>query len=466
MHSRRELLGTVGALTAVTVTGQQGVERVRSSGPSPQSGDDDAAGPAETPVAFARNVEEIKGHLTSSVTLLERDRSEDAALHAGHATDYFGPVLTPLRDVNPQLATQLRGRLSGIEAKVRSLDVDEYETYVNEELFALLDQAVNAVVPKDTRDSPTFDVEVINALAGRIAEEYTAAVPSAGTIELTGEYWDARGFLTRIEQRYTNVESEIDGAGSDALEQLRQQIEDIAAATAVLGTTLSVRVQTAAAAPLPTAQIEDRSEAVTYVRNVEELAGHLTASATLLQAGDASAAKLHAGHATDYVLPLLPAVRRSNPDLADQLLDQLLTVDDRVSDGPESFRQYLETEVKPQLQQVPAVAVPEQFNEGATFSVSVVLELLDRIEAEYTAAVTEDEVIERYGEYWDARGFFTRIETRYDGVKSAFDSETQTNIESTLETLRTELETAAPPSDITETLAALTELLSGAAVDA
>jgi hypothetical protein len=412
-------------------------------------------------VAFTRNVEEIKGHLTSSVSLLEQERTEDAALHAGHASDYFGPVLTPLRDVDPQLSTQLRGRLSGLEAKVRSLDLEGYETYVNEEVFPLLDQAVTAVVPEDARESQTFDVEVINALAGRIADEYAAAVPSPGTIERTGEYWDARGFLTRIEKRYTSVESGIDGAGSDGLDQLRQQIEDVAAAGAVVGTTLSFRVRTAAAVPLPIAQIADRSEAVTYVRNVEELAGHLTASATLLQAGDGSAAKLHAGHATDYVLPLLPAVRRSNPELADQLLDQLLTVDDRVSDGPDSFRQYLETEVKPQLQQVPAAAVPEQFNEGASFSISVVLALADRIEEEYTAAVTEEEVIEKYGEYWDARGFLTRIEARYDVFKSAFDSETQADIESTLGALRTELETAAPPSDVAESLATLEELLSG-----
>jgi hypothetical protein len=66
-------------------------------------------------------------------------------------------------------------------------------------------------------------------------------------------------------------------------------------------------------------------------------------------------------------------------------------------------------------------------------------------------------------EYWDARGFFTRIEARVDVIKSAFDSETQENLESTLGTLRTELKTAAPPSDVAESLAALKELLSNAA---
>ena len=123
MQSRRELLGTAGSVVVAALAGQQGIEQTRAS--SMLSGDnEESGGPAETPVAFGRNVEEINGHISSSKTLLQRGRQEEAADHAGHATDYFGTVLTPLRDKNPQLATQLRGRLASLESKARSLGVD------------------------------------------------------------------------------------------------------------------------------------------------------------------------------------------------------------------------------------------------------------------------------------------------------------------------------------------------------
>jgi hypothetical protein len=483
MQHRRTFLGSAGAVAVAALAGCQGTDGTEATDDSTDgsaqgggasdggdgstgadAGDGGGSGDSmDAAVTYARNVEEVRGHLTSSVALLERGRRKDAALHAGHGSDYYGPVLTPLRDVEPDLATRLRGRISGLESRVRSLSAGEYASYVDEEVFPLLEEAMAAVVPADLRDTREFDVRVMNALAGRIAGEYTAAVPSAGTVELAGEYWDARGFLTRIEARYGDAGSGLDGAGGDALERLRGRMEDVAAAGEVRGTTLAFRVETAAAAPLSSARVEGREDAVSYVRNLEELRGHLVSSATLVEAGDDAAAGLHAGHGADYVTALLPAVRRAEPALADRLLDRLLALDDRVADGADAYTSYLDEQVLPLLDRIPGVAVPGEFTDSTAFSAAVVLALAGRLEDEYTAAVTDEEVIELYGEYWDARGFLTRIEARFEAMREALDAETREEVAEELEILRTELETAATPDDVAGSVAALERMLAAAA---
>jgi hypothetical protein len=460
MFDRRTVLGGIGALATTAVAGFGGVS---AAGQSDESTESDIEG-MDAAVTFVRNVEEVRGHLTSSVSLLENERPEDAALHAGHGSDYFGPVLPEVRDVDPELATELRGHIAGLEGQVRSSDADEYEAYVTDEVFPLLDSAVEAVVPSDIRDQQAFDVRVMNALAGRIADEYTAAVPSAGTIDLPGEYWDGRGFLTRIEARYEGLDDF--SAGSDALDSLRTEIEDVEAASTVRGTTLAFRVATAAAVPLPSARVEDRETAVTYLRNFEELRGHLAASVALIEAGHESAAGLHAGHGGDYITALLPAVMAADTEAGESLLDLLLGVDDRIEEGADAYTAHINDEVLPAVADIPAIAVPSEYTDDASVTAAVAVALAGRVEDEYTAAVTDEEVIELYGEYWDARGFLTRIETLVGDIESELDEETEAELTEQLETLRTELETAAPPAAVADTIEEITELLSETAEDA
>ncbi|MFB6157349.1 MAG: hypothetical protein ABEJ34_05865 [Haloferacaceae archaeon] len=467
MPGRRDLLGSVGIVAAAALAGRAGT--VTGSVAGDAAGSDAAAshesgvgGTVESTgaaVEYVRNVEEVRGHLASSAALLGRGRREDAALHAGHPTDYFAAVLPRLRNFDPGLATRLRARLKAPARRVESMAPDAYATYLDERVRPLLDRAVEAVVPAGIRRSDAFDVRVMNALAGRIADEYAAAVPEAGTIDLVGEYWDGRGFLVRIEDRYAGVESALGGAGSDALARLRTQVEDVAAADDVIGTTLSFRVATAAAGDPPSARVEGRDDAVAYVRNLEEVRGHLASSVNLAAAGDVSAAGLHAGHGSDYVTTLLPAVRRSDPRLADRLLTRLLGVDERAAE--DGYAAYVDERVMPLLDRVPAAAVPDEFVGETSFDAAVILALAGRIEDEYAAAVTEDEVIELYGEYWDARGFLSRVEERLGRIESDLDGETAAAVSDELDVLREELETAPPPSDVAGSVAALSETAEG-----
>jgi len=217
MPRRRDVIGLLGATAGAAAVGLGAAV----SGTSGDDGDDHdhggGSGGGDSAVAYVRNVEEVRGHLTSSVELLDRGREDDAALHASHGPDYFAPVLTPVRDEEPALATRLRGLLRSASERISTSDAEEYEQFVTEDVFPLLDDAVAAVVAEETRDSVAFDVRVMDALAGRIAEEYAAAVPEAGTVELAGEYWDGRGFLTRIEHRHEAVGDDLDDATAGAL---------------------------------------------------------------------------------------------------------------------------------------------------------------------------------------------------------------------------------------------------------
>jgi len=464
-QSRRSLLvGGAGLLAAgLTVSGvaaesNDGTASVEAGSSVVPNGE--APDPGEGDVEYVRNAEEVKGHLRSSADLLARGRSEDASLHAGHATDYFAALLTPLRDEDHELATRLRGELREPSERVGSMEAEAYRAYVTEEIFPTLDRAVEAVVPADARSTTAFDVRVSNALAGRLAEEYAAAVDANGTIGLEGEYWDGRGFLARIEARHGAVASALGGAGTDPLGTLRSRYEAVEPPSSVRAATLRFRVATTAAADLEAAHVEGRDGALAYVRNAEEVKGHLTASANLLAAGDESAASLHAGHGGDYITALVPAVQRADAELADRLLSRLLAAERRLADGSDSFEQYVDRQAMPTVDEAVAAVVPEEYRTSTSFSAAVILALAGRIEDEYTAAVTDDEVIELYGEYWDARGFLTRVESRFEAIRGDLDDGVREAVAEELGILRTELETAATPDDVAGSVDALEEFLS------
>lgn len=407
-------------------------------------------------VDYVRNVEEVRGHLRSSATLLERGRQSGATLHAGHGADYFAAVLPPLRDQNPELATRLRARLNEVPGRVASEDAGAFESFLAEEVSPLLDRAVGTVVSDDLQGSAELDARVRSALAGRIAEEYDAAVTADGDIELAGEYWDGRGFLTRIEQRS-------DG-DDETLARLRSEMEAVEPPATVTGTTLELRIETAAT--LPSATVESREEALTYVRSAEEIRGHLLSSVELAAVGSADAG-LHAAHGSDYLLTVLPPVQRADPDLATRLFDRIRALDDEVrSSDAAAYERYVTEDVLPLVDEAVATAVPGGVTERTSFDAAVVLALADRVAEEYAAAVPEGEAIELYGEYWDARGFLSRMEARFAEMEAALDSETAVRVEEELDVLRTELETARPAWDVENSVAALHDALDDVAVAA
>jgi len=468
MARRRALLRSVGVGAALVLAGCSGTDtdtepsagdgsgeendRDDTAETEPSSGGDAAEASGEVEyVTYVRNAEEVRGHLASSVELLRRDRVEDARLHAGHATDYLGALMPPVRDEDPELATRLRARLRGLDRRVAAMTADGYAGYVDREVLPLVDRAVETVVPSDLGGTTAFEVRVSEALVGRIVEEYDAAVSPDGTIEKAGEYWDARGFLGRVESRHGRVAADLDGAGTEALGRLRSAMDAVEPPSGVRGAGLRFRVETVAAAGLDTAAVDSRAEVVTYRRNTEELRGHLHSAVTLASVEDPDGA-LHAGHGTDYVMTVLPPVQRADPDLAGRVLDLLVAV----GDGGSADR--IEDDLLPALAGVEDVAVPSEYDTTGV-DAAVVLALADRLVEEYDAAVTADERIELYGEYWDARGFLVRIERLFEAMRSALDDETVDRVAEELDILRTEVETTATPADVAGSVEALERAL-------
>jgi len=460
MPERRAFLGAVGGIAGASLVG---FGAARRTGMSTDADDHGSAESTETAVAYVRNVEEVRGHLVSATTLLERGRREDAALHAGHGADYFAAVLPPVRDEEPELATRLRARLNEVPERVALDDASAFDAFVTEEVYPLLDDAVGLVVDSETRDSTAFDVRVMNALADRIADEYDAAVTADGTVQEEGEYWDGRGFLVRTEERYDEVDSAVADAGSDSLGRLRSEMEALDPPSAVAGKTRRFRVRTAAAADLPSATVEGREDALAYVRRAEEVRGHLRSSVALADAGSRDAG-LHAGHGADYLLTLLPPVRRADPALSERLFDRMEAVDDRVASATAAeYERYVTEDVLPLIDEALSVAVPAEYADSTPFDAAVLLALADRVVDEYDAAVTDDEVIELYGEYWDARGFLARTEARFEAMASDLDGETRSGVDEELGILHQELETTRPPWDIENSVAALHRMLDDVA---
>jgi len=425
-----------------------------------------SSGAVSSHVEYVRNVEEVRGHLTSSVELKRRGRDDDAELHAGHGSDYFAAVLPSVRDADPELATRLRGRLRAVQDHAGADDAAAYESFVTDEVFPLLAEAVRTVVPAEDRNSRQFRTEVFNALAGRVADEYSAAITPDGTVELAGEYWDARGFLDRIESHHSAADIDLGPTAADALERLRSGIEAVDPPSEVVPTTVRYRVGTSAAAGLESASVEGVEDAVAYARAASEVRGHAHASRTLSAYGDADAASLHAGHGPDYAMTLLPAVQAEDPDLAATLQDRMFALSDRVASASATeYTQFVTEELFAPLAEAESVVLPEELAGTTSFNARVIIALLGRIEEEYSTAVTDEEVIELYGEYWDARGFYHRASERYDAMKSELDEETRQLVEPEFELLGEELRTAAPPWDVTNSIEPLTDDLSRAVDD-
>jgi hypothetical protein len=166
----------------------------------------------EEAVRFARNVEEVKGHVRASIRLAGTYQPGEVEFHADHAyTDYWnessvrGPLQPAIASANESLARELEARLASLDSKATSLSPTAYERYVHEELFPLLNRAREAAIPSEYREGENFDADVTDALLERIEEEYAAGIDESGAVtsrEGYREYWDARGFIRQANERY------------------------------------------------------------------------------------------------------------------------------------------------------------------------------------------------------------------------------------------------------------------------
>lgn len=162
-------------------------------------------------VTFVKNVEEMKGHLAVSVQWKQRGNDTEAIRHSNHPVGNYWNLIGPaVTAADSEFASALETTLSDLPSKAESMNASEYSTYVNETIVPKLDETVETTVTAEARSGVAFDGAVVNALLSRLGDEYNAGVRSDGTIDKIGEYWDARGFILRVDARYNaRIEGEL-----------------------------------------------------------------------------------------------------------------------------------------------------------------------------------------------------------------------------------------------------------------
>jgi iron complex transport system substrate-binding protein len=425
-------------------------------------------GEGDPHVEFVRNVEEVKGHLEASLTLARNGDEEGASLHANHPPDDYISVIVPrVEEEDPELASEIESTLNEAPEMAEG-DTDEYADYIQNDVHPLLDDAVETVVPEEELGETTFESEVNIVLLNRIDDEYSAAVAENGTTVLEGEYWDGRGFLSRIEERHSEIssgfEDEVNSDMQNALEELRTKYENRVPPSELTPTTARLRVLYEAGAETDHATVDDEVEAVDFMRNAEEVKGHLESSIRLKRQDDSDGSSLHAGHPTDYVGALGPATYHASPETWESTSEVMYTVGDRVhEDTAEEYESYVRDEVFPAIDSSVDTAVPSEYRTTDTRA-HVAAELTGRLMEEYSAAVTEDGTVELEGEYWDGRGFLIRItEIHEEELSGEMSDETNSALTSTLEELRSAYENEVPPSELRPTTVRLRVLFEAGA---
>src|SRR5262245_55893793 len=160
---------------------------------------------AEDPLAaFAANIEKCKAHLAVSAELYAKgDRA--AALHASHPIQEIGnKVIGPAAKVSPELGDKVRAALRRPSADLaRKASPADYERAVGE-ASATLDEAVERVVPKERRSSPSFQARALADLLTGMVSEYEEGY-KAGKITQIVEYQDAYAFFRRAQAGYRDL---------------------------------------------------------------------------------------------------------------------------------------------------------------------------------------------------------------------------------------------------------------------
>ncbi|MFQ5658210.1 MAG: hypothetical protein ACE5G5_11760, partial [Candidatus Methylomirabilales bacterium] len=155
------------------------------------------------------NIELMKGHLISSLENLRVGDQALAQVHASHpVSELFDFVAPPLRARSPGFESELRRLLTELQQKLDSgLQPVEYERILVQ-VFAVLDQALNMLIPPNILAEAGFQVAIISHLSQTASHEYHEGVRDGRVVALV-EYQDAYGFVQRAQTLARSLKGEI-----------------------------------------------------------------------------------------------------------------------------------------------------------------------------------------------------------------------------------------------------------------
>lgn len=158
--------------------------------------------PLDPHVRFAAAVEQAKAHLAVCRELYAAGETGEAALHASHPVQEIGGrIFGPVKGVDPALGQRVQEALRqprrDVDKKVRGAALER----TLDATSALLDEAVQRVVPPAVERSLAFKLAVVREMLAGLEKEYDEAY-KGGWITQMVEYHDAYAFFLRIQTLY------------------------------------------------------------------------------------------------------------------------------------------------------------------------------------------------------------------------------------------------------------------------
>lgn len=167
-------------------------------------------------VAYAGQLELMKGHLLVGRELLDAGAPQDAVFHYLHpAEELYGEIedglarygAAPFKSELDRLATL-------VEENADPAEIAAAET----EVEAAIDAAL-AKLPDEQRQSPAFVLDVVVGMLRVAADEYDEAIED-GRIANAVEYQDARGFVWEARRLIAQIEDRLEAKDAEAYRDL------------------------------------------------------------------------------------------------------------------------------------------------------------------------------------------------------------------------------------------------------
>ncbi len=363
---------------------------------------------------FITNAEFIKGHLEQAVANKESGNIELAIAHAGHPIEeVFTLMEEPLSDANPQLAADLKAKLTALPNAANSDTSLAFEQKVTE-IVDLIDEAVEAVAGEDIEVATV--VVVISNLLETAEHEYEEGVEN-GQIKEMIEYQDASAFISRANALFETVKADIDEHEAEEIEGFLEQLVNSVNAKADPSDieTLVSGIMHEFEEAVPSGA---ENENVKFAANIEFIKGHLAQAMANKQAGSVELAIAHSGHPIEEVFSLIEEELAEHDEaLSTQLKSSLTALGNQANTLSASDFQSKVAEINEMLDKAYTSVIEQEERSDPKFNALVVITLLETAEHEYEEAVEGGKIVEMI-EYQDSTAFIARAEAVFDSFKA------------------------------------------------
>lgn len=144
---------------------------------------------------------------------------------------------------------------------------------------------------------------------------------------------------------------------------------------------------------------------VNFTSKIDQIHGHLNASAMNKFDGNETFAVAHAGHPIAEIYPIIePQIAKVNSSLSELLYSKLLSLPDLAKNSTNELYVNEIEATKSILRQVVNEVIPSNFQNDTTFNIFVIVDLLDIAGTEYQEAVTNN-TITAMVEFQDSNAF-------------------------------------------------------------